>query len=130
MCSKSVFEAKKKQAFVRVLYSSRKKYGVSYPRTFIVSLDKKSFYKVNALNSRQALNIVMSIGENPPPTTSPPPAPGKKISAHSELRCSATSISKDYAVQLLKRDLSRRKAILKVQCRGKKKLKSIQKREE
>lgn len=130
MSGKSLSEMKKKQAFVRALSSSRKMYGTSYPRTFIVSLDRENFYKVHALNSRQALNIVMSIGANPPATTQPPPAPGKKSPSHSKSFYSATSISKDAAAQILKRDLSHRKSIFEAKREVKKQLKSIAKREE
>lgn len=127
MSDKSQSEMKKNQAFVRALSSSRKTYGTSHPRAFIVSLDRENFYKVHALNSRQALSIVMSIGANPPATTPPPPAPGKKSPSHSKSFCSAIFISKDAAAQMLKRDLSLRKSMLKARYKVKKQLKSIPK---
>lgn len=56
---------------------TRKKSDVIQRRAFVVSTDKKNYYKVYARNRRQAIQIVMSIGKNPPPSTEPPSPPVK-----------------------------------------------------
>ena len=127
MYSKRKLKSNEKQVIIQALSPSRRKCGKPYPRVYIVSLDGERFYKVHALSESQALSIVMSIGVNPPPVTPPPPAPGKESPTHSKSLYSATSISKVVAEHLLKHDLRHSKAMLKVQHRGKMRLKSIHK---
>lgn len=91
---------KKNPIFVCVSSSKRKECGASYSRTYIVSLDREHYYKVHAFNSRQALNIVMDIGKNPPTTTQPHLHLGKKrhpIQNHSiRLRLSVKILQHNY----------------------------------
>lgn len=109
MHSKYMSKPQKKQIFIQEISSNEKLYKKSYNRMFIVSLNGKDFYKVRALNPRQALNIVMSIGQNPLPTTTPPPAPGKQNTISSQLFWSATPISKKTVIQLLRSEPTREK---------------------
>ena len=55
----------------------KKKSGIIQRRPFLVFTDKNNCYKVYAGNGHQAIQIVMSIGKNPPPSTEPPSPPKK-----------------------------------------------------
>lgn len=108
MYAKNALRVRKRQPLIRELTSAPGKSRRGYSHTFIVSLDRKNFYTARALNSRQALKIVMKIGANPPPNTPPPPVPGKKRPSRFESCYSVNAISKEDAVRLLKSDLIRK----------------------
>ena len=82
----------------------RSEIEISRQKVFIVSVDGTNFYKVHAQNQKKAIDIVMTIGENPPPETSVPPLPGDsgKIPTKVKTGCyRAVKISKKNAIRLL-----------------------------
>lgn len=92
------------RSYLRIRNEQRS--GIEIPRqkVFIVSVDGTNFYKVHAQNQKKAINIVMTIGENPPPKTSVPPLPGEsgKIPIKVNTECyRAVKISKKNAIRLL-----------------------------
>ena len=79
-------------------------------RSYVVSLDYKKFYLVYAPHPKVAVDLVqMSTGENPKPTTSPPPLPGKSNTTNDIYK--AIPISKDTAIKIFEMYRAKRKRI-------------------
>ena len=73
-------------------------------RIFLVSTDKKNYFKITAPTLDHAVKVAMSIGTNSPPKTTSPSSPGKPDSVPSrQLPNGVLQIRKDQAELLVKR---------------------------
>ena len=86
------------------VYKLESKHKLSGTHTYLVSLDKKTFYKVRASSSAQAIDILNSIGQNPPSPHPAPPVPGRKSSTASASRSEITPINRAEVYQAIKQN--------------------------
>lgn len=86
------------------VYKLESKHKLSGTHTYLVSLDRKNYYKVRALSASQAIKVLNSIGQNPPSPRPAPPAPGKNSSVPPVARFEVNPISRAEVYQEIKQD--------------------------